>query len=151
MNVSMQKAQSDLVNAFLDAIGESGHDDGPDVQHKTGWEQLCVHAEYGEMGEAVAHYADATALARRGDNVVMLPLPITDECQNAIDALRVAYVEAGHGFWRFDLTVEADWRYRFTFDQTPSLVLAGEADPEVPGRMKRLAADYAASRELHYQ
>ena len=78
----------------------------------------------------------------------MLPLPITDQTQDAIDALRVVYVEAGHGFWRFDLTVDADWRYRFVFDDTPSLVLAGQADPDVPGRMTRFAAEFAAAKGL---
>lgn len=150
MNVSMQTAQSDVVNAFLDAIGESGHDEGVSVQHSSGWEQLVVHAEYAEMGGAIAHYTDSTALAQRGNEIIMLPLPITDQTQDAIDRLRVAYVEAGHDFWRFDLTIEADWRYRFTFDQTPSLVLAGQTDPEVPGRMKRVAAEYAKSRGLQF-
>ncbi len=133
---------------MLDGMPESGAHEGLAVQQESGWERLYLHGEFADLGGAIANFAEGTALALRGGQLVRLPLPISDAAQSAIAQLQQAYANAGHGFWRFDLSVEADWRYRFTFDQAPSKLLLGQADADARGRLNRYAADYAAEKGL---
>lgn len=151
MNEAMQNAQSDLVNALLDEMPESGGDQGESIQRTSGWEQLYLHAQYADMGGATAHFAEGTGIARRGNTILRLPLPINSAAQAAMERIHKAYVEAGHGFWRFNLTINADWRYDFSFDRTPSLVLVGQPDEAGRGRLNRHAAAFAAERGLEFE
>ena len=137
---SMPTAQSDLVNAVLDVVGESGRDEG--VEDTTGWSKVYLHAQLSDA-QTVTYGA---VFARRSGSLVRQPVAVNPAIANSLLALREAYAAAGHGFGWFDLTIEADTRYRFSFGDIASLPVA--ASEPAKARLARVSAATAAEMNL---
>jgi hypothetical protein len=121
----MAESQSDLVNALLDEI------DGAD------WTRAYVHAEFGEEGGLMPQLRQGFLVVPGDAGPARVSLLLDAPVGAALDAMHRVYAEAGQGFRRLDLVVQGDSRYRFELDDTPSLLLAGQPDPEARARMDR--------------
>ena len=132
----MAECQSELVNALLDGVGR---DD---------WILAYLHSEFRDDDGFLVHFEQGFFVVRTPGGVQREPLPIEAEAALAMERMHAVYHEAGHGFSRLDLLVEADGPYRFDLDDTPSLVLAGEADPERRDRLDRRFAELVRERGI---
>lgn len=134
MFTQMAEAQADVVNALLDGVDR---DD---------WARAFAHAEFGGQDSPLPQLRRGFLIVPSGAGWGRAPLLLDTPVGEALDALRLLYSEAGQGFWRLDLTVEPDGRYRFEFDDAPSLLCAGQPDPEARERIEARFRDLA--REL---
>lgn len=116
----LAQLQSAAVNALLDQI-----EDDPD------WRQAFVHAEFRDVGVQAESLIEAFLVPASPEPDRPRYIPLDPDAVIALEALYKGYRDAGQGFARLDLVVAApDGRYRFTFDDAPSLRMQGRRDPD---------------------
>lgn len=130
----MAARQAEVVEALLGSIAVAD------------WTHAYLHAEFRDEDGALAQYKHGF-LAIEGENgLERAPLAIESEVGTALATMHATYVQANQEFSRLDLIADSDGRYRFELDDRPSLILAGEADPEAKGRLERRFADLVRER-----
>jgi hypothetical protein len=133
----MAQCQSELVDAVLDGI------------ERDDWILAYLHSEFRDDEGFLVHFEQGFLVVKTPGGVQREPLPVESGAALAMEQMHAVYHEAGHGFSRLDLLVEADGPYRFDLDDTPSLVLAGEADPDRRDRLDRRFAELVRERGLN--
>ena len=137
MFMKMTERQSEVVETLLDTIPRGD------------WAFAYLHSEFRDENGFLAHFEEGFLAIREPGGIDRATLPVEADAASALERMFRTYQEAGHGFARLDLVVEADGAYRFDLDDTPSLVLAGEPDADRPGRLDRRMTELARERGMN--
>jgi hypothetical protein len=123
--MEMAERQADVVNALLDTI------------KRDDWSQAFVHSEFHDEGGLPTHLEEGFLVVREEGAPKRAGLLVESDVGQKLRAMRDSYVEAGHGFSRLDLVVQAGGSYRFELGNEPSLRLAGQPDPGARERLQQ--------------